>query len=197
MRFQKQTYRNRSYIYGPNGKLRLVVPIVHNQKKYRTDCETQIFNQIPWKKTHWKTLCASYRSSPYFEFYEDRLYPLYQCHNNQLFEFNLQLIQTICGFLNFDLDYNVIKAVKGQHHVVECLLNAKNQIKYSLNQYHQVFGNKYGFISNLSIVDLLFNVGPDSLIFLKKLNLKTNRTSIQNSISIKKHSYVQPFNDIQ
>lgn len=173
-RYQKQTFRNRTYIYGPNGKLRLVVPIVHDKKNdVRTDGETRIFNQIPWKTIHWRSLCACYRSSPYFEYYEDRLFPLYRSQSSHLFEFNIQLIQTVCDFLNFELDYQVIEAVKHQHRITEYLLNAKNQTHCSLNQYHQVFDNKYGFIPNLSIVDLLFNIGPDSLTFLKKLKVVT------------------------
>ncbi len=172
MRYQKQTFRNRTYIYGCHGKLPLVVPIVHNKKNsIRTDAETQIFNQIPWKKIHWKSLCTCYRSSPYFEYYEDRLYPLYRGQSNNLFEFNIQLIQTICDFLNFELDYQIIKVVKYQHRIAEYLLNAKNKTQYSINQYHQVFDNQYGFIPNLSIVDLLFNLGPDSLTFLNKLKI--------------------------
>lgn len=175
LRFQKQTFRNRACIYGPNGKLLLVIPIVHDKKKGdRTDSEVQIFNQNHWKTTHWRSLCTSYRSSPYFEYYEDKLHPLYLDQSSNLFDFNLHLIRTICDFLSFDLDYRIIRANKHQHHPTEWLLNAKNENEISLNQYAQVFDNKYGFIPNLSIVDLLFNLGPDSLIFLNKVKVETN-----------------------
>ena len=166
--YQKQTYRNRTEIYGANGKLKLTVPIVHNKsKKYQLDREVEIHDDSSWQKDLWKSLESSYSSSPFFEFYKDDLYPFFQQRQKRLMDLNIALIKKIFSLLDIQIEY------KKPNEVLDFseLLNAKQKIVYQIPEYHQVFNSKYGFINNLSVLDLIFNVGPDSHNYLKKLHL--------------------------
>ncbi|NJW55298.1 WbqC family protein, partial [Salinimicrobium sp. CDJ15-91] len=93
--YQKQTYRNRMYIYGANGKLSLNVPIKHtgnksNHQKYR---DVRIENDFPWQKQHWRSLETVYRTSPFFEFYEDDFRPVYDQKFEFLIDFNYKCLE--------------------------------------------------------------------------------------------------------
>ncbi len=171
--FQKQTYRNRMYIYGPNGKQLLGIPIQHNQnknskQKYR---DTLIDYKEDWQKIHWRSLEAAYRTSPFFEFYEHELLSIYQKKEKFLFDLNLKTIEVIFSCL--DIEFTAEKttdfeAITHTHIDVRSLVNAKNKSESSFKKYIQVFAEKHGFISNLSILDLLFSEGPNTVSFLKK-----------------------------
>ena len=164
--YQKQTYRNRTEIYGANGKLRLTIPIVHNKtQKYQLDSEVEIHGNSSWQKDHWKSLLSSYSSSPFFEFYGDDLYPFFHKRQEKLMDFNIALIKKIFSLLDIDVQFKKMNEVEEFSE----LLNAKPKKVYRTPEYHQVFNSKFGFINNLSILDLIFNVGPDSHNYLKKL----------------------------
>ena len=167
--YQKQTYRNRTEIYGANGKLKLTIPIVHNKNNaHQLDGDVTIHYQSSWQKDHWKSFEASYRSSPFFEFYEDDLYSFFHEKEEKLMDFNIALIKKILSLLNADVKINLAK-----NEINESLelLNAKEKKVFKTPVYRQVFDSKYGFISNLSILDLIFNVGPESLDYLSKISL--------------------------
>ena len=165
--YQKQTYRNRCYIYGPNGKQMLTIPVLHskNKKKIR-DNEIQISWSENWQKQHWKSIESAYRSSPFFEFYEDELYAVFFKREEKLIEYNLSLIQCICNFLDFPFE------IKSEFEFFELspnellLIDAKSDNQRN-TIYCQVFDNKHGFHPNLSILDLIFNMGPQSLTYLQ------------------------------
>ena len=164
--YQKQTYRNRTEIYGPNGKLKLTIPILHKKnQKHQLDSEVEIYQESSWQKIHWKSLESSYRSSPFFEFYEDDLYPFFHQTHRRLMDLNISLIKKIFSLIDIEL---VIKNTKEINEFRE-LLNAKNKLVYKTPIYNQVFNSKHGFINNLSILDLIFNLGPDSNSYLKKI----------------------------
>lgn len=164
--YQKQTYRNRTEIYGANGKLKLTIPIVHNKtQKYQLDSEVEIHGNSSWQKDHWKSLLSSYSSSPFFEFYGDDLYPFFHKRQEKLMDFNIALIKKIFSLLDIDVQFKKMNEVEEFSE----LLNAKPKKVYGTPEYHQVFNSKFGFINNLSILDLIFNVGPDSHNYLKKL----------------------------
>jgi len=164
--YQKQTYRNRTEIYGANGKLKLTIPISNNKnQKNQLDRDVNIFNDSSWQRDHWKSLESSYRSSPFFEFYEDDLYPFFHEKHLKLMDLNMALIKKIFSLLEI-----VIKFKKtNKYDEFSELINAKQKTIYKIPIYHQVFNSKYGFINNLSILDLIFNVGPESNNYLKKL----------------------------
>ena len=168
--FLKQTYRNRTYIYGANGKLSLNIPVVHSQKNRQKYRDVKIFNEDPWQSLHWKSFLSAYRTSPFFEYYEDELQPLFTTKADYLLDFNLKCFEVICDCLQLEL--NISKTESYQKTIVNKtdlrhLVNAKKEASYPLENYTQVFNSKHGFIPNLSILDLLFNEGPNALNYLE------------------------------
>ena len=168
--YQKQTYRNRAEIYGPNGKLKLIIPVTKNRgSNHQKDIETMIDNNFLWQKNHWRSLQMSYRASPYFEFYEEDFYPFYNNKISSLMELNIGLIKVVLKLLKFEIPIEE----KNDNKVKEKrdLIISKKIVNVSILKYNQVFIDKHGFLSNLSIVDLLFNLGPESLNYLKNLRI--------------------------
>ena len=172
--FVKQTYRNRAYIYGANGKLALNIPVIYTQKQRQKYRDVKIFNKENWQSIHWKSLLSAYRTSPFFEFYEDELAPLFEEKFDYLLDFNLKCFETICNCLQLDLNVSKTdsyqkkaEAVKDLRHLV----NAKKEPVYGFHKYVQVFGNKHGFIPKLSILDLLFNEGTNAINYLESQDL--------------------------
>ncbi len=168
--YQKQTYRNRAYIYGPNGKQLLSVPIIHTKshgrQKYK---EVKIENDFNWQKQHWKTLETAYRTSPFFEFYEDDILPLFTKKHTYLMDLNFEIIELISSFLEIELCVEKTNSYieKPGHVDFRKLANAKSSESYDFDEYIQVFSEKYGYINDLSILDLLFNEGPNALNYLE------------------------------
>ncbi len=166
--YQKQTFRNRTEIYGANGKLKLTIPIVHKKTKERQiDKKVSIHYENGWQKDHWKSLEAAYRSSPFFEFYEDDFYPFYHQKFEKLMDYNIALIEKILSLI--EAEVKLILKGKAAYEFNDLII-AKNHDKRENTNYNQVFQSKHGFISNLSILDLLFNLGPQSLEYLKQVN---------------------------
>lgn len=170
--YQKQTYRNRTYIYGANGKLILNIPIKHLNspgiKQHQKYKDVRIENDFKWQKQHWKSLKSAYQTSPFFEFYEDDIAPLFHKKEKFLMEFNYRCFDLICECLQINLNFKKtgeylrepegIKDFRG-------LINAKKEME--IPYYNQVFQEKEGFIPDLSILDLMFNEGPNAVNYLK------------------------------
>lgn len=175
--YQKQTYRNRTYIYGANGKLLLNMPILHSGVKgvKRLYKDIKIEHQFNTMTIHWKSLESAYRTSPYFEFYEDELAPLFEDKPEFLLDFNYKCTQFIMDCLQ--LEVPIIKTKDFELHPknVEDFRNLANPkdalIGANFENYIQVFQDKHGFIPNLSILDLLFAEGPNALNYLERQNL--------------------------
>jgi hypothetical protein len=171
--YQKQTYRNRCYIYGANGKLGLHIPVHHTQKNRQNTSEILIDNSIRWQSIHWKSLESAYKTSPFFEYYQDELISLFKTKKNSLLAFNFECFKVINSCLDFDIEYSISSEFKKetQHNEYRYLVNVRKESKIKMSPYLQVFNNKYGFINNLSILDLLFNEGPNAKSYLKTQNL--------------------------
>ena len=168
--YQKQTLRNRTYIHGPNGKLMLSIPIKHLGKIGHQYYQTvEIENSCTWQKQHWKSIQSAYRSSPYFEFYEDDLAVLYKTKFSSLYAFNkayFELLLKLLGWeptVQYTESYETIPAATD----IRAQIEQKNSKTDLVLKYTQVFEDKNGFIPNLSIIDLLFNEGPNTLTLLK------------------------------
>jgi hypothetical protein len=170
--YQKQTYRNRAYIATDRGQHMLSIPIVHvgnaNGRQHYKD--VLIDNSYNWQRQHWRTLETAYRTSPFFEYYEDELKPLYDAPHEHLLHLNLKTIQTVCECLQIPFpqahtqSYELeASGIKDQRYLV----NAKKNYGGDLPEYVQVFGDRHGFLPNLSILDLLFNLGPNTTTYLK------------------------------
>lgn len=179
--YQKQTYRARQYIYGANGKLLLNIPIKHSKEKqgHQAYKSVKIENEFAWQTNHWRSLESAYRSSPFFEFYEDVFRPLYHEEQIYLLEFNQACFQKICEAL--ELQKTIEKTTtytegpKAENLTdFRNLINAKREPSFAFDSYPQVFQEKQGFIPNLSILDLLFNLGPEALSYLESVLLGAN-----------------------
>jgi len=169
--YQKQTYRNRTYICTDRGKHILSIPIVHvgkanGRQKYK---DVALDNSYPWQRQHWRTLETAYRTSPFFEFYEDDIKPLYTETFDGLLDFNLKTIETIFECLQLEMPQTKTEEFEEnpiQHEDYRSLISAKLKTKLDIEPYVQVFGDRNSFIPNLSILDLLFNVGPNTVNYL-------------------------------
>ena len=171
--FQKQTNRNRMYIYSPNGIQLLNVPIKHSIDKHQKYKDVRIENDFGWQKNHFKSLEAAYRTSPFFEYFEDDFRPLFEKKQEFLMDLNLDLFELVNSSLGTKIDAQ--KTSEYFHDVTEyidfrSLVNGKKD-GTQIEEYTQVFGDKHGFINNLSILDLLFNEGRYAVDYLRNQQL--------------------------
>ena len=166
--FQKQTNRNRMYIYSPNGLQMLNIPVKHSRELHQKTRDIKIESAFDWQKQHFKSLDAAYRSSPFFEYFEDEIRPIFEKKHTFLLDLNFETIEIVSKFLRLDLDFG--KTIEYFHEVTQLqdfrhLANGKKDLS-NFESYTQVFGDKHGFINNLSILDLLFNEGRHAKDYL-------------------------------
>jgi hypothetical protein len=171
--FQKQTNRNRMYIYSPNGIQLLNIPVKHSKNAFQKTKDIQIESAFDWQKQHFKSLEAAYRSSPFFEYFEDDIAAIFQKKHTFLMDLNLETMSIVSKCLGLEFDYN--ETNEYFHEVNDktdfrALINGKKDTA-TFEPYTQVFQEKHGFINNLSILDLLFNEGRYALEYLKKQQL--------------------------
>jgi len=167
--FQKQTNRNRTYIYSPNGIQILNIPIKHSKEKHQKTKEVKLETSFDWQKQHFKSLEAAYRTSPFFEYFEDEISPIYTKKHTFLMDLNFETMEIVSKCLRMKFEFN--KTTEYFHEVSDyqdfrILANGKKDNSI-FDNYTQVFGEKHGFINNLSILDLLFNEGRYALDYLK------------------------------
>ncbi len=167
--FQKQTYRNRCYIYGPNGKQLLNIPVKHNSKSLKKKTkDTLVDNSSPWQSQHLKSIQIAYRNSPFFEFYQDDLEPILTKEYKYLLDVNIDSFLFITDALQIAQTHS--KTTSYQISIKEdyrYLANAKQELDINFTPYIQMFDDKHGFLKDLSILDLLFMEGPNTISFLE------------------------------
>jgi len=171
--FQKQTNRNRMYIYSPNGIQLLNVPIKHTKEAHQRTKDVKLETAFDWQKQHFKSLEAAYRTSPFFEYFEDAILPIFQKKHTFLMDLNLETMSIVSKCLRLEFDYD--ETIEYFHEVdnkkdFRNLINGKKDTSV-FEPYTQVFGEKHGYLNNLSILDLLFNEGRYALEYLKKQEL--------------------------
>lgn len=167
--FPKQTYRNRACIYSPNNKLNLTVPVIRGSGTHTRVKDVRISYDFDWQRLHWMTLQTSYRSSAYFEFYEDQLAVFYHNRYEFLFDYNLQILEALCGMLKLDPQFEFTTAYVKEYPDREdyrSSIHPKLDSGFTVKPYFQVFEDRNGFLPNLSIIDLLLSQGPQARLYL-------------------------------
>ncbi len=184
--YQKQSYRNRCSFYGADGVQTLSFPIVHENGTHKNlISEVKVDYRKPWVLQHKRAITSAYGTSAYFEYYKDELFAILDSQPENLLDLNTSLLQFFIEKIGLKAEIHFTEEfscdgsalVNGERTVCEDLREVihpkrQNDILSSLGlekPYFQVFSPKHGFKSDLSIMDLLFNEGPDSILFLKKL----------------------------
>lgn len=175
--FVKQSLRNRCTILGANGPLNLLVPRVKSNVRQTMD-ETQIHDETDWKTLHWRSLEAAYRNSPYFEYYEDELKPFFEKEHSHHFQLGLESITKTCEMLQINFHAEFTTEYNAESELVD-FRNSWNKQEYAVAplsnefpDYIQVFSDRHPFAPDLSILDLLFCLGPRSIDYLSSLKLR-------------------------
>jgi len=174
--YQKQSYRNRCNILAANGQMALTIPVTKDQPKICTR-DVRIDNTLEWQKNHWTSIESAYSSSPYFEFLADDFAPLYRKHYRYLLDFDLDLVRIVLDHLDISPEFHTtgefVRNPGAAYDDLRERIHPKKRMQEADEDfypafYYQVFQDRYGFIPNLSIVDLLFNEGPNAENILKQ-----------------------------
>ena len=171
--YAKQTFRNRCEIMGANGSIPLIVPVAKSRVHKILIKDLKISYDADWQRTHWRTIFSAYGSSPYFDYFKDDIVPFFEVKEKFLLDHNLKIHDTICALLEIEnnailtSDFETIP--KNVINLRE-IISPKNKLlnrQFQTERYTQVFSEKINFIPNLSILDLLFNEGPNSFNILE------------------------------
>ncbi len=176
--FVKQTYRNRCYIATPTGPLALTIPVERSAERslsHTPMADVRISDHGNWRHLHWQALVSAYENTPYFIYYADDLRPLYERSFERLTDFNAALRDTILALLSLSPALSLTTRYEAVPPTgttdLRSLISPKVPLAadtaFTPQPYYQVFADRTGFLPNLSIVDLLFNLGPESRMVLK------------------------------
>jgi len=165
--YVKQTYRNRCIIATTHGPQALTVPIVHDAGTGLTR-DIRISEHGNWRHLHWQALRSAYGESPFFEFYADDLAPFFERRWDFLVDFNMAITEKMCELLDINLrpTDNVGLLPTDDFRDVIRPKHPLPDADFTPRRYYQVFEQKNGFLANLSIVDLLMNMGNESVLYL-------------------------------
>jgi hypothetical protein len=175
--FIKQSFRNRCVILDANGPIPLVIPIQKARKEKIKTKDVKIDNYRNWQKVHWRAMLSAYNNSPFFQYYYNSLEPFYIKKWNFLFDFNTKLQEVMIELLGITPVVRYTKnfedvPITPSHNFREKITPKQDKVpkdpSFFPQKYTQVFNEKFGFIPNLSIIDLLFNTGPESHLNLKR-----------------------------
>jgi hypothetical protein len=169
--YVKQTYRNRCVIASANGPQTLSIPIIKPDSPKCLTKDIRIAEHGNWRHLHWNAIVSAYNSTPYFEYYADDFRPFYEKRGEFLFDFNEELREKIGSLLaispsvSYSSEY-IFQPSVGELDLREAIHPKKGALIEDFRPYYQVFETKYGFQPNLSIIDLLFNMGSEAIFFL-------------------------------
>lgn len=167
--YQKGSYRNRTHIASPQGFLPLGIPLLKGKNNQKDITEVLIDNSQPWQRDHWRALTTAYGKSPFFEHYAEELWPIFQEQEEYLFSFNLKALELVKRLLFFDRQEYLLTQKYEKWEENEDFrekIKPNRDFNHKFVQYVQVFSDRNGFVPNLSILDLLFCMGPESQRYL-------------------------------
>lgn len=169
--YVKQTYRNRCQILTANGVMNLTIPVEKVSGEKMLDKDVKI-SPTDWQRVHWTAIESAYNNSPFFLYYEDDIRPMYEKKYDFLLDFNLELQEKLVSLLGLTTDFKLTENyIDSYENDLREVLSPKYKGDYpnfNPESYYQVFKEKYGFVENLSIYDLLFNMGNESILILNK-----------------------------
>ena len=175
--YMKQTYRNRCTIAAPDGELALSIPTVKPGTLKCPMRDIRISDHGNWRHLHWNAIESAYNHTPFFEYYKDDFRPFYEKKYEFLADFNEELCRLICSLIDIQPDMERTSEYRTEFTLDETDFRESIHPKkdftledtaFSPQPYYQVFQERLGFLPNLSIIDLLFNMGPESLLVLQK-----------------------------
>ncbi len=169
--YMKQTYRNRCVIASANGPQTLSIPVEKTETLKSLTKDIRIAEHGNWRHLHWNAIISAYNSTPFFEYYEDDFAVFYEHKQTFLFDFNESLRELVCELLGIQPHIRYTSEYKSVFSSLEIdyreVIHPKKTTQTAFfKPYYQVFDNKSGFQSNLSIIDLLFNMGPESILWI-------------------------------
>ena len=168
--FQKQTYRNRCLIATANGVQALTVPVEHGDSPLIKDI--RLSDHGNWRHLHWNALQSAYGESPFFEYYQDDIRPFFERHWTFLLDFNEEIRQKMCELIDIQPNVSYTEGFIPEESPLTSYRTAispkhpQDDPDFQPKRYYQVYDQKHGFLPNLSILDLLFNMGPESIFLL-------------------------------
>lgn len=183
--YAKQTYTNRCTILSTNGPQDLTIPVVKPKDKTPIK-DIRISTHDNWQQLHWRTIQSAYNSTPFFEYFCDDYAPFYEKKWDFLLDFNLEIQQKTLELLNFiNIPITLSDSyIEPQNFNTKDLREVINPKKFDVSlynnlstPYYQIFDSKFGFTPNLSIIDLLFNMGNESRIYLKNIQIINNKNN--------------------
>ena len=174
--YQKQTYRNRCVIATANGLQALTVPVEHDTLNIKNEIlkvkDLRISDHNNWRRIHWNALQSAYNESPFFDYYADDIRLFFEKKYEFLVDFNEAIRQTVCNLLDIHPQVSYTTDFSRQPSDIDDyreVINAKHpqpDEDFQPRRYWQVFEGKHGFQANLSILDLLFNMGNEAVFYL-------------------------------
>jgi len=172
--YPKQTYRNRCEIYSANGRIPLIVPVHRPDGNHTMTKDVLLSMHENWQILHWRAIKTAYANSPFFLYYQDELEPFFNEKANKLLDFNTQLMKVILDLIGIKVKISYTSDfILDRPEVLDYrwkITPKKIFDEFDLVEYYQSFSEKHGFIPNLSIIDLLFNLGPETAEYLLKDN---------------------------
>lgn len=166
--YQKQTYRSRCRIATANGIMDLSIPV--EKRNHTLIRDIRISEHSDWKTQHWRSIEAAYNSSPFFEYYADDFRPFFEKKWLFLWDFNMELLHKTLELLDIETEILLTETYEPQtgEETLDLreIIHPKKEASIPLKSYYQVFATKFGFIPNMSIIDLLFNMGNESQLVI-------------------------------
>jgi len=170
--YSKQTFRNRCQIYSPNGLQALIIPINKVNGNHTKTTDIQISDHSDWRLHHWKSLQTAYNTSAFFMYYKDEIWKTLQFSSVNLFEYNMHLLNFLLIEIGIKKTIHISEDYINNPSEIEDLrtsISPKSKVSITNQEYYQLYSQKYGFLENLSILDLLFNEGPNTLNYLQSM----------------------------